>query len=452
MKRRRGLLKKLGKPSRIQDDVRRACRSAKGYYALSVYMQLGTDDKPAKLNGAIFFCRDALRRLERFELPFEGRLTQRVWRIFAEVAEETLSRPPSRRPLLTVREGSDPVPRPRERRRLEVNRTPPLSTSMPPPPPSLSPIQPRRPPPSTSRLEVISPNSAQQRGSSASPFLEVPRLSIWFGGRVFVRDFLYNTAPTSALLQGGIRYSSGWLPGWGGRVVLRPLSPRNTAFLGRVALLGEFEMYRFDSLYVIPDPFGRDGEDRLPSNLVRWATGIRVSHGLSTGRRAHTIGLELKYRSLDLKLSKNPHYLGVEYAIFELNLMGELVLLPRRLWLDLSGGVQPWIGLADTVQEVGEESQTIGASTKMGVRYRAQGGLSLGVHLGIDFVFYDIQGEGRSGRVGESARDQIITINLDLGWMSEVHHAPSLSEMIQSGAVAPPPSSLPPPRGGQRFQ
>ena len=155
-------------------------------------------------------------------------------------------------------------------------------------------------------------------------------------------------------------------------MILRPFSPRNTSFLGRVALLGEIEMYRFDSLYVIPDPFGKDGEDRLPSSLVRWGTGIRFSHGLFTGRSAHLIGLELKYRSLDLNLSKNPHYLGVEYAIFELSLMGELVLIPRRLWLDLSGGMQPWIGLADTIQEVGEESQTIGASTKMGVRYRAR--------------------------------------------------------------------------------
>jgi hypothetical protein len=211
--------------------------------------------------------------------------------------------------------------------------------------------------------------------------------------------------------------------------------------LSRISLLGEFEMYQFDSLYVIPDPFGKDGEERLPSNLIRWAAGVRFSHGLSRSRRAHIIGLELKYRSLDLNLSDNPHYLGVEYAIFELNLIGALVLIPRKLWLDISGGVQPWVGLVGTVDEVGETSQNIGASTKMGVRYRADGGLSLGMHLGIDFIFYDAQGEGRNGRVGESARDQIISINIDLGWMSQIDHSKNLSEMIQSGAETSSPRS-----------
>ena len=118
-------------------------------------------------------------------------------------------------------------------------------------------------------------------------------------------------------------------------------------------------------------------------------------------------------------LADNPEYLGTTYHMVELKLLGIFSMVPGELWFDLGGGFLPWVGLGDSVEEVGESSQNIGASAIMGLRYRLPDGLSIGLSLMLDFVFYDPQGEGRSGRIGDSARDQIISIRLELGWMSE---------------------------------
>ena len=118
-------------------------------------------------------------------------------------------------------------------------------------------------------------------------------------------------------------------------------------------------------------------------------------------------------------IAENPEYVGTTYHMVELKLLGIFSMIPNEVWFDLGGSFLPWVGLGDSVNEVGESSQNIGAGAHMGLRYRLPDGLSIGLALMLDFVFYDPQGEGRSGRIGDSARDQIISINLELGWMSE---------------------------------
>ena len=54
----------------------------------------------------------------------------------------------------------------------------------------------------------------------------------------------------------------------------------------------------------------------------------------------------------------------------------------------------------------------------MALRYRMSSGFSLAMRLGLDFIFYEVDGEGRSGRIGDEARDQIITLSVDAGWVS----------------------------------
>lgn len=416
---RRSLLKKLKQPLKVPDEVRRACRAGGGEFAVSVYMVLGTDNKPAKLKGALFFCLDPQRQPELFEVPFEGRLTQRVWKIFAESADHTSQR--------------------RAKRRLELDSERSQSSQPPPPPPQIIPPplteMSAPPPPLELKPEPKpKPNPEPQEEVLLSP-LAHPQFALWVGGRLFVRDFLYDTAKGSALLRGGIRYSSAWLPGWGLRVITRPFKLPRHPLLGRLSLLAEYENYQFNSVYIIPNPFGKDGQEKLPTTLNRWGAGMRFSHGLSTGARIHLINIELKYRGLKLALSENPEYLGTDYHIVELNILGIFSLIPGKLWFDLGGGFLPWVGLGDTLEEVGESAQNIGANALMGVRYRFNHGLSLGLSLALDFVFYDLEGEGRSGRLGESARDQIISLRVEAGWMSDPLISTKPIEMS-----SPPPS------------
>ena len=86
-------LNRLKRPVDATSDVYRLCIRLQTKYALSVQMKLGTDRQPARLIGAIFFCRSSDLGIERFEVPFEGRLSKRIWQIFTEQFSETLSRP-----------------------------------------------------------------------------------------------------------------------------------------------------------------------------------------------------------------------------------------------------------------------------------------------------------------------------------------------------------------------
>ena len=90
-------LKQLKRPNAVAGEISRLCIRLQSSHALSIQMKLGTDKKPARLTAALFFCKGRAQGIERFELPFEGRLSPRVWRLLIEQLYDALSRPRSRR-------------------------------------------------------------------------------------------------------------------------------------------------------------------------------------------------------------------------------------------------------------------------------------------------------------------------------------------------------------------
>lgn len=411
-KRARLSQKTLSRPREALEAVCSLTRKTKSAYALSVLMKLGTDRAPPVLIGSLYFCRTP-RRVERFEVPFEGRLNKGVWSIFTELLLETYTRPPdlvsgsSSYPQATSPEDS-PAPAPLF--------SPPPSTLTPQAQPS--PIGGISPPDQTVTTSP-SPSTDQPLLSPPSALvLDQPRFTLSGGARFYLRDFSYETAQRSPLLKGGIQYRSGWIIGWGGRISLRPLSGNTRTHLGRFALTGDFEHYQFTSLRTLPDPFGEDDQSELVSSFLRWGAGLKYSVPFSSGNRAHAAGAEFTFRSGSFLVLNNPEYNGFQRLQVEMSIFGSLTLFPRHLWLNLKLGVSPWASLGESTSELGTEAQHLGASAEMGVHYRSEVGISLGTFIHFDYLLSEITGRGRGGRVGEVATDQMITGGVSLGFSS----------------------------------
>ena len=452
--------KSLLKPTRSLFPVCNLTKRTKTYIAVSMSMKLGTDKKPAQLNGIFYQCVPR-PRFQRFSLPFEGRLTKRVWRIFAEMMLEVMTSPQTEQPSTRLPPSSlstapfQSVPRSTSPQRRPPSRTkrPPLSSSpVSPPlrpsisPPTMAPPQTRRPqgmpPAPLSRLPTtmqpapprfaspkprpptpMMPPAPTATGRSmerpdTSSYLDQPRWQLWGGGRLYLRNFEYQTAANSPLLRGGISYQSGAVLGWGTRASLRPFGGNPQSRLGRLILSGGFESFRFTTLQALPDPFGIDDLRELPSVLNRWQGSMGYLHPFLASNRLHAFGLAFHYQGSQFLISSNPEYNGFQRHQVGLDLSASFTVIPSKLWLDLKLGFSPWAGLDAMIEELGAQASSVGVSAQMGFRYASTDGFSLGLLFDLDYLFSAIEGEGRGGRIGSSATDQMIIVSLEAGYSS----------------------------------
>ena len=440
IRRQKFALTLLKKPTKAKWSVKRLCYALKSNYAISVSMKLGTDTKPAKLVAVLFRCQNSEEALDYISLPFEGRLSKQVWTILSEDLEELLTSPePQRRPTSSYASTNTT---PAYRNQTQSNRNlyprpsrqtpplpppsvmPPANTGMLPPNPSMS-VSPSRVPrnfnepnyalqadPSlNSRLQIDTPMTSGQARMEAS------RFQVFAGSRVLTKVISYSTQADSRSLQGGLRYESGWLNGWGAQLQTRLSRSR------RLSVFGEYELYNFTSFRMINNLFTVPGTIEtkslaLQSSLKRWSGGFRYAHPIQTRSLVHQGGLQVVYQGSLMDIENNTDFLGLDMHRAEFGIFGEFIVSPERFYLALNTGFYPFVYLGNRSEEFGASAESYGINSKINFRYRSDDGLSLNLYIKLDFTFIDPIGEGRDGRLGKTARDQTISIGLDLGYAS----------------------------------
>ncbi len=417
LRQHRSLPKLLNRPTSALSEVRRICMGLRSVYALSIKMKLGTDRQPATLIGALFFCRDRNGRIERFELPFEGRLSRKVWTIFGELVEEEISRLPRQR--VSQRRVAFPAPTP--------PRSPPVSQSFSPPvpPPRPTPIpmdMPSSPPKRESNpLTMSAPQPPTKMSAPENLMTESSRIEISGGARFLTKSFVYETKQNSRILQGGLSYDTQWLVGWGGKLQFRPFGGAAQALRG-LSLFGSYERYTYESIRIYRSPISSSTKVNLPSDLNRWSGGFKYGYPLQTQQRTHQMGFSISYHGTLMNVAPNQEYLGLDTHLVDLGLFGEFVLSPSVFYLLLQSGFRPVASFGNRVTELGASAESYGASSGIGFRYRSAEGITLGLMIHLSFLFSEPVGEGRGGRIGESARDQTLSVDIDLGLSSNPTH------------------------------
>ena len=247
--------------------------------------------------------------------------------------------------------------------------------------------------------------------------IEGSRFQLFAGGRLLSKSLIYETKANTRSLTGGIRYETLWLPGWGIKLAFRPFSSPDGS-PGRLALYGSFERYVFQSVRIVNSLFDSPERLYLPSDLNRWQAGFRYSYPLPTANRIHQIGLSVSYHGALMNIAPNSEFLGLDTHLTELGIFGEFTILPQHFYLELGGGFHPLASLGNRVEEFGASSENYGLAAWVGFRYRSQSGLTLSLMLHLDFLFSEPIGTGRDGRIGETARDQTISLDFDIGFSS----------------------------------
>lgn len=413
-------LKLLKQPRSAESEVYRLCIRLQASHALSIQMKLGTDTKPASLIGALFFCENGGQGIERFELPFDGRLSKRVWRLFSEQLHEVISRPRSSKPESLVqnfngqRANQDsyhamgsPM--------MQPDQADSSGFAMSPPPIEIqAPIE-------ESFIPMKAAEAPPQMSSPQATMTESSRIYLGGGARFLTKSFLYKTAPESRVLRGGLRYDSQWLIGWGVNALLRPFGGSSQALRG-LTLSGAFSRFTYESIRIIRSPFDPPIRVNAPSDLSRWSGGLAYAYPIRTSRQAHQVGFSLTYHGELMNLTPNPEYLGLDLHLIDLSVFGEFVLTPSTLYLTLEGGIRPFASLGNRVTELGSSAESYGGSSSIGFRYRSSDGITLGLKLQLALLYSSPKGEGRGGRIGTEARDQTIALDLNLGFSSNPIH------------------------------
>ena len=140
---------------------------------------------------------------------------------------------------------------------------------------------------------------------------------------------------------------------------------------------------------------------------------------IQAGSLVHQGGIQITYHGSLMNIEQNTDFLGLDMHRGEFGIFGEFVVKPRRFYLGLNTGFYPFVYLGNRSQEFGKSAESYGLNSKLNFRYRSDDGLSLNFYFKLDFTFIDPSGEGRDGRFGKSARDQTISLGLDLGYSSQ---------------------------------
>ena len=383
-------LSALSRTHRARKVIPKLCDSLQADGVLYVKMRLGSAQRTAQLIGTLYPCTRGAPPLKR-TLPFDGRLNGSAWGMFALKVDEMIT----------------------SMSRLTPRLPPPMLGSgvgLPPQPP----LQ-----PSVPRSSPRYPNQEMSQYAQPSPHHNLnPHFLIWGGGRLFNRTYSYKTAPQSISLRGGISYTSRWLPGWGASATLSPFGSGEGGFLSRLSLVGEYAQYDFNTLHIIPNLFEADDLVPLKSLYRQWSAGAQYTHVIPSGDRLHGLGVSLSLNSDTLEVEPNIEYNGFDVLALNLGLIGTLSVINRAVWVEVSGGFQPFLFIKDGVEELGERTTALGAGFGLALCYRGRSSISARLKIDVDLKFYSPEGVGRNGRIGEEATDQVLQAIFELGWVT----------------------------------
>lgn len=302
-----------------------------------------------------------------------GRLTAKVWRRAAEAIEPVLGpaagpgAPPAPMDFAPI----DPDPEPRVRRPRET------------------------------------PDDFEL-GSSKTPMFRL------HGGLALLsRDFEYSALPESPLFaEGGIQYASAMVPGLALDVEVNPLIGLTDSFVNGFGLGLRFEKVFLSTTQTVTGPDGEQTNAELETSHSHLLFRLLYRHVFDGGAEVGgSVGIGL----LSFELQDNPEYNGVDYTYVSIGAAGLIPLGTPLAALDVRLDLLPVASIGDQVEELGAAASSSGFRVYGGVTSLV-GDVSLQAGLEYTGIGADVTGEGRGGRLGESANDRYIGARLMGGY------------------------------------
>lgn len=240
-----------------------------------------------------------------------------------------------------------------------------------------------------------------------------PLFRLHGGLALLSRDFDYTAAADSPLFaEGGIQYASAIVPGMALDVEAYPLA-RLTDGAGRGFGLGmRFEKVFLETEQTVTGPDGEQVVSTLETSHSHVLLRLLYRYVLAGGTE---LSGHLGLGFLGFEIQENPEYDGVSYTYLTVGAGGHVPLGSPLIAVDLRASILPYVGVGDSVDELGAEASSFG--------WRAYGGIALVVddlslQFGIEYtgIGTEITGEGRGGRKGTEATDRYIGARLMAGY------------------------------------
>jgi hypothetical protein len=235
----------------------------------------------------------------------------------------------------------------------------------------------------------------------------LPIAQLRVGAMALARTFSYTTNPASLIFaEGGIDYELGLVPGFVIDAHVAPFAHKRGAIRGLGFRL-LYEKAFFQTLQTVTKDDGSETTTLLESRHSHIAGQLTYRHVF--GSRAE-IGGYLGGGNLTFELAENAEYGGASYGYIELGMQGFVPLGTPYFGLDARAGILPYASLGDTVEELGDSATIFGYRVYVGLEARLPMGLTFS--SGAEYTVFqsDVSGEGRGGRIGQSASDDFITL------------------------------------------
>ena len=223
------------------------------------------------------------------------------------------------------------------------------------------------------------------------------------------RNFEYRTLTTSRSLQGGISYTSAWLPGVGvsGAVSLTP----------HVSLEADYAQYHFTTTQIIYNLFDQNDLRPLSGEQRVGSVSLAVGHVMKAKGKSHRVSASLGWSMSQHKITSNNEYNGFNAHTALFQVAGQLTLRERQSWIELKARLNPIVSLGESVRELGASAESVGFGFELGIARRATSGLTIKLAFSLDDLTHSPSGVGRGGREGSEASDQLSQVKLALGWV-----------------------------------
>ena len=227
------------------------------------------------------------------------------------------------------------------------------------------------------------------------------------------RTFLYTASPSSQIFtEGGINYSLGMVPGFAIDAQIAPFATQRGGIRG-LGLRVLFEKAFFRTQQTVTKDDGSQTTALLDSNHMHVLAEITYRHVFRSGAE---VGGFLGGGNLTFELAPNDEYQGVSYTYMTAGMLGFIPLGTKYIGFDGKASILPIAGMGDTVEELGKEATTFGYRVYLGLASRLDMGLTLSAGAEYTAFQSDVSGEGRGGRIGQSASDGFIALRFLAGY------------------------------------
>lgn len=227
------------------------------------------------------------------------------------------------------------------------------------------------------------------------------------------RDFDYTADPASPLFaEGGIQYASSIVPGIAIDVEGYPLARLVGGAARGIGLGLRFEKVFLETEQTVTGPDGNQTVATLETSHSHVLPRLLYRYLFGNGAE---VGGHVGFGFLGFEIQENPEYNGVSYTYLTVGANGTIPLGTPLLAVDLRAAVLPYVGVGDSVDELGAEASSFG--------FRLYGGVAsvidaISVQFGIEYtgISTEISGEGRGGRIGTEATDRYFGARLMGGY------------------------------------